>query len=86
MLENIHLVAKWLPVLEKKLEALSTGAHEKFRVFLSAEPAGDPAYHIMPTSILQSSIKITNEPPTGMNANIHRGIFNALLTNFLSAG
>lgn len=76
MLENIHLVAKWLPTLEKKLEILSLGANENFRVFLSAEPAADPAYHIMPTSILQASIKITNEPPTGMNANIHRALDN----------
>lgn len=76
MLENIHLVAKWLPVLEKKLEALSVGANASFRVFLSAEPAGDPAYHIIPISILQASIKITNEPPTGMQANIHRALDN----------
>ncbi|KAJ3090810.1 hypothetical protein HK102_002597 [Quaeritorhiza haematococci] len=76
MLENIHLVAKWLPILEKKLEALSVGAHPDFRVFLSAEPAGDPAFHIIPTSILQASIKITNEPPTGMQANIHRALDN----------
>lgn len=76
MLENIHLVAKWLPILEKKLENLSNGAHPDFRVFLSAEPAGDPMYHIIPTSILQASIKITNEPPTGMQANIHRAFDN----------
>jgi len=76
MLENIHLVRKWLPVLAKKLEALSQGAHKDFRVFLSAEPAGDPSMHIIPTSILQVSIKITNEPPTGMKANIHRALDN----------
>lgn len=76
MLENIHLVAKWLPVLEKKLDLLSIGAHPDFRVILSAEPAGDPAYHIIPISILQASIKITNEPPTGMQANIHRALDN----------
>ncbi|KAJ3312837.1 hypothetical protein HDV04_002647 [Boothiomyces sp. JEL0838] len=76
MLENIHLVAKWLPILEKKLEALSVGANPSFRVFLSAEPAGDPAFHIIPISILQASIKITNEPPTGMQANIHRALDN----------
>ncbi|KAJ3051836.1 hypothetical protein HK097_007152 [Rhizophlyctis rosea] len=76
MLENIHLVAKWLPILEKKLEALSSGSHPDFRVFLSAEPAGDPAYHIIPISILQASVKITNEPPTGMQANIHRALDN----------
>jgi dynein heavy chain len=55
MLEIIHIVAKRPPVLEKRLKALSTGVHEKFRVFLSAEPAGDPAYHIMPTSIYVNS-------------------------------
>ncbi|OAJ37788.1 hypothetical protein BDEG_21780 [Batrachochytrium dendrobatidis JEL423] len=76
MLENIHLVSKWLHTLEKKLEALSIGANPQFRVFLSAEPAGDPAYHIIPISILQASIKITNEPPTGMQANIHRALDN----------
>jgi dynein heavy chain len=76
MLQNIHLVAKWLPSLEKKLEALTQDAHPRFRVFLSAEPAGDPAYHIIPTSILQVAIKITNEPPTGMNANLHRALDN----------
>ncbi|KAI9353687.1 dynein heavy chain and region D6 of dynein motor-domain-containing protein [Obelidium mucronatum] len=76
MLENIHLVAKWLPILEKKLEALSVGSNPGFRVYLSAEPAGDPAYHIIPISILQASIKITNEPPTGMQANIHRALDN----------
>ncbi|KAL7754360.1 hypothetical protein RI367_000341 [Sorochytrium milnesiophthora] len=76
MLQNIHLVAKWLHTLEKKLEALTENPHPNFRVYLSAEPAGDPAYHIIPTSILQVSIKITNEPPTGMNANIHRALDN----------
>ncbi|KAJ3128700.1 hypothetical protein HK098_003691 [Nowakowskiella sp. JEL0407] len=76
MLQNIHLVAKWLPVLEKKLEHLSSGAHENFRVFLSAEPAAEASAHIIPTSILQASIKITNEPPTGMQANIRRALDN----------
>ncbi|KXS10801.1 hypothetical protein M427DRAFT_103173 [Gonapodya prolifera JEL478] len=76
MLQNIHLVVKWLPILDKKLEQLRESPHETFRVFLSAEPAGDPAAHVIPTSILQASIKITNEPPTGMNANIHRALDN----------
>ncbi|KAI8812367.1 dynein heavy chain and region D6 of dynein motor-domain-containing protein [Cladochytrium replicatum] len=76
MLENIHLVSKWLPILEKKLEHLSQGAHPNFRVYLSAEPAAEPSGHIIPTSILQASIKITNEPPTGMQANIRRALDN----------
>ena len=38
MLQNIELVARWLPKLEKKLEALIDGAHVDFRVFLSSLP------------------------------------------------
>lgn len=43
-----------------------------FRLYLSAEPAADPAYHIIPQGILESAIKITNEPPIGMWANLHK--------------
>jgi len=71
VLENIHLVSKWLGTLEKKLEECALDAHENFRFFLTAEPAGTPSAHIMPAGILQACIKITNEPPTGMQANLH---------------
>ena len=47
-LQNIHLVAKWLPKLEKQLEQYSTGSHESYRVFMSAEPAPTPESHIIP--------------------------------------
>ncbi len=46
VLQNIHLVARWLPQLEKKLEQTSEFANEEFRVFLSAEPAPDPEAHV----------------------------------------
>lgn len=64
--QNIHLVKKWLPSLEKKMESFAGGCHADFRLFMSAEPAATPAAHIIPQGILESSIKITNEPPTGM--------------------
>lgn len=76
ILQNVHLVAKWLPTLEKKLESYSQGSHDAFRVFMSAEPAGSPDSHIIPSGILESSIKITNEPPTGMHANLHKALYN----------
>ena len=38
MLQNVHLMQDWLPVLERHLELLSEHSHEDFRVFLSAEP------------------------------------------------
>ncbi|XP_035888861.1 dynein heavy chain 9, axonemal isoform X3 [Phyllostomus discolor] len=76
ILQNIHLVAKWLSTLEKKLEELSENSHPEFRVFISAEPAPSPEGHIIPQGILENSIKITNEPPTGMHANLHKALDN----------
>ena len=43
---------------------------------MSAEPSADRAGHIIPQGILESSIKITNEPPTGMLANLHQALDN----------
>ncbi|XP_012509385.1 PREDICTED: dynein heavy chain 9, axonemal [Propithecus coquereli] len=76
ILQNIHLVAKWLGTLEKKLEEHSENRHPDFRVFISAEPAPSPEGHIIPQGILENSIKITNEPPTGMHANLHKALDN----------
>ena len=78
VLQNIHLVANWLPTLEKKLGEISeTGlAHEAYRVFMSAEPASSPAAHIIPQGVLENSIKITNEPPTKISANLHKALDN----------
>lgn len=70
------VLQKWLPALEKKLEHYSQGSHPDYRVFMSAEPTGTPATHIIPQGILESSIKITNEPPTGMQANLHKALDN----------
>ncbi|EDO28090.1 predicted protein, partial [Nematostella vectensis] len=73
---NVHLVKNWLPKLEKKLEAFSEGSNPDYRVYISAEPAGTPDAHIIPQGILETSIKITNEPPTGMMANLHKALNN----------
>jgi len=48
VLQNIHLVRKWLPVLEKKLEYYAEDSHPDYRMFLSAEPASTPSAHIIP--------------------------------------
>jgi len=94
----VHLVQKWLPALDKKMEASFERPHDNYRIFISAEPAADPLYHIIPQvfpslstyfhfykyicfcfeiqGVLDSSIKITNEPPTGMMANLHKALDN----------
>uniref|UniRef100_H0X4M8 Dynein axonemal heavy chain 17 n=1 Tax=Otolemur garnettii TaxID=30611 RepID=H0X4M8_OTOGA len=74
ILQNIHLVARWLGTLDKKVERYSSGSHEDYRVFISAEPAPSPESHIIPQGILENAIKITNEPPTGMYANLHKAL------------
>ncbi|XP_053119664.1 dynein axonemal heavy chain 11 isoform X1 [Hemicordylus capensis] len=76
ILQNIHLVVKWLGTLEKLLEEHSKGSHSDYRVFISAEPAPTPEEHIIPQGILENSIKIINEPPTGMLANLHAALYN----------
>ncbi|CAF4865593.1 unnamed protein product, partial [Rotaria magnacalcarata] len=50
--------AKWLPQLEKKLEQCAESGHESFRIFLSAEPSADPAFHCIPQGILESAVKM----------------------------
>jgi len=44
----VHLVQKWLPSLDKKMEASFEHPHINYRIFISAEPAADPLYHIIP--------------------------------------
>ncbi|NWU53608.1 DYH17 protein, partial [Dromas ardeola] len=74
ILQNIHLVARWLRTLEKVVEQYSLGSHADYRVFMSAEPAPSPEAHIIPQGLLENAIKITNEPPTGMYANLHKAL------------
>ena len=76
VLQNIHLVKVWLPRLEKKIEEQMEEAHKDYRLFLSADPAPTPASHIIPDTILETSIKITNEPPSGIFANLHKALDN----------
>ena len=72
LLQNIHLTIDWTSgPLEKKVDKLSEGAHENFRLFLSAEPP--PALEKgLPISLLQNSIKLANEPTTGFKENLVR--------------
>ncbi|NXD84162.1 DYH17 protein, partial [Halcyon senegalensis] len=74
ILQNIHLVARWLGRLDKLVEQSSVGSHPDYRLFMSAEPAPSPEAHIIPQGLLEDAIKITNEPPTGMFANLHKAL------------
>jgi len=69
-LQNIHLTPNWTKDrLEKRLDTLAEGANPGFRLFLSAEPS-----LAIPISILQACVKLSNEPPDGMQANLKRSM------------
>ncbi|XP_034084207.1 dynein heavy chain 11, axonemal [Gymnodraco acuticeps] len=74
ILQNVHLVARWLPSLDALLETAAVDSHQNYRVFITGEPASSPEHHVIPRGILESAIKITNEPPTGMNASLHAAL------------
>jgi len=72
MLQNIHLMPRWCVDLEKKMDNYALeGSHPNFRLFLSADPNDS-----IPIGILDRSIKLTNEPPQGLIANLNRSFAN----------
>jgi dynein heavy chain len=67
-LQNCHLATSWMPAMEMILETHQTmKLNEDFRLWLSSMPS-----KIFPSSILQTGIKLTNEPPKGLRANLKR--------------
>ena len=54
--------------LEKKLAGFALeGSDPNFRLFLTSDPSPD-----IPIGLLERSIKLTNEPPAGLKANLLR--------------
>lgn len=67
-LANCHLSLSWLSTLEKIIDSFSQESiHKDFRLWISSSPS--PYF---PISILQSSLKMTTEPPKGLKANMSR--------------
>ncbi|XP_041853005.1 dynein heavy chain 10, axonemal [Melanotaenia boesemani] len=64
MLQNCHLLVKWLKELEKALERV-TNPSPSFRLWITTDPIKD-----FPIGILQKSLKIVTEPPNGLKLNM----------------
>jgi dynein heavy chain len=73
-LQNCHLATSWMPRLEGIVRDMTLGnikIHSDFRLFLSSMPI-----KTFPVSVLQNSVKLTNEPPKGLKSNLMRSLID----------
>lgn len=61
----------------KNLSEKPGEVHEDFRLFLSSMPAKS-----FPVSVLQNSVKVTNEPPKGLRSNLKRAFADITPSDF----
>jgi len=72
LLMNCHLASSFMPKLESIVDNLDDSCHRDFRLWMTSMPA-----KLFPVSVLQNSVKMTLEPPSGLKQNV-LGTYEAL--------
>lgn len=76
-MQNCHLGLKYMEEIENNIinpEAPKFVLHEDFRLWITCE-----AHKKFPLGLLQKTIKVTNEPPKGLQAGLHK-TFHTMIT------
>jgi len=79
LLQNTHLGLGFMNTIEAKL-ANFENIHEDFRLWITSEP--HPQF---PIGLLQISIKMTDEPPSGLKAGLRKSYNAWLSTDWIEA-
>uniref|UniRef100_A0A3Q3ICB6 AAA+ ATPase domain-containing protein n=1 Tax=Monopterus albus TaxID=43700 RepID=A0A3Q3ICB6_MONAL len=74
-LQNCHLAVSWMLAMEELIKTFTEPGID-FRLFLSSMPT-----NVFPVTVLQNSVKVTNEPPKGLRANMRRA-FTEISSSF----
>jgi dynein heavy chain len=87
VLQNCHLYPSWMSTLDQLFKDVQrrsvrsnllegeTLVEESFRLWLTSKPSS-----FFPVSVLQSSVKLTKEPPSGLRSNIRSSMNNDIVT------